>query len=45
MAAGVVLVWLQDFWTDLTNSVDGVFSMGEVLHGNTRCGSMVGSVP
>lgn len=25
---------VQDFWTDLTNSVD-VFSMGEVLHGNT----------
>lgn len=30
---------MQDFWTDLTNSVD-VFSMGEVLHGNTRYNNM-----
>jgi glycosidase len=35
-AAAVVLV-LQPFWTDFTNAV-GVFSMGEVLNGNTRCG-------
>lgn len=35
-AAVVALGVLQDFWTDLTNSVD-VFSIGEVLNGNTRC--------
>jgi hypothetical protein len=26
---------VQGFWTDFTNAVD-VFSLGEVLHGNTR---------
>jgi hypothetical protein len=31
----ILLFPAQDFWTDFTNSVD-VFSMGEVLHGNTR---------